>query len=197
MRFVHRGKAFGAVLAGVIASSAGMAQAPHDTANAIEVVAHIPFTNGRIQRFLPAQHDSSYYLYAEHEGGKTVTLIDVTKVAQPAILADVAYTPGGAPSEASVVARTAVLVGAEPSRETAPATQTMRLMDLSDPQHPQVTREFTGITAMDRDDRRGLIFLANAEGIWILHQKLAEDREVNQAYAYYVIYGPSMYPPAK
>jgi hypothetical protein len=50
---------------------------------------------------------------------------------------------------------------------------------------------------VDRDDRRGLIFLANADGIWILRQKLAEDPEVKRAYDYYVIYGPSMYSPPK
>jgi hypothetical protein len=58
-----------------------------------------------------------------------------------------------------------------------------------------VAREFAGVTAVSRDDRRGLIFVANPEGIWILQQHLAEDPEVEKAYANYVIYGPSMYPP--
>ena len=59
-------------------------------------------------------------------------------------------------------------------------------MDFSDPKNPKVAREFTGVTAMSRDDRRGLIFIANAEGIWILQQHLAEDPEVEKAYAHYV-----------
>jgi hypothetical protein len=70
-------------------------------------------------------------------------------------------------------------------------------MDFSDPLHPKITREFTGITAIERDDGRGLIFLANADGIWILHQDFALDPEVQRAYEYYTIYGPSMYPPPK
>ena len=61
-------------------------------------------------------------------------------------------------------------------------------MDFSDPGTPKVAREFTGVTAMSRDDRRGLIFVANAEGIWILRQRLAEDPEVEKAYAKYVLY---------
>ena len=52
-------------------------------------------------------------------------------------------------------------------------------MDFSDPQHPKVAREFAGVTAITTDD--GLIFLANADGIWILHQTLAEDPEVEKA----------------
>jgi hypothetical protein len=44
------------------------------------------------------------------------------------------------------------------------------------------------VTAIDRDDRRGLIFVANPEGVWILHQNRAEDPEVEKAYAHHVIY---------
>src|SRR5271168_2482631 len=76
----------------------------------IEVVGHIPLTNGPVKRFLATQHYSSYYLYAEHEAGGNVTLIDVTKTKQPAVLADVAYAPGSASGSLSVVAGTAALV---------------------------------------------------------------------------------------
>jgi hypothetical protein len=69
-----------------------------------------------------------------------------------------------------------------------PAPQSIRILDFSDPQHPNVAREFAGVTAISRDDRRGLIFLDNAEGIWILHQSRAEDPEVEKAYAHHVIY---------
>jgi hypothetical protein len=155
----------------------------------IQVVGHIPLTDGPVERFLTTQHYSSYYLYAEHETGDKVTLIDVTNTSRPAVLADMAYTPGGGSGSMTVVAGTAALV----SSENAPATaaqplQTIRIMDFSDPQNPKVARQFTGVTAMSRDDRRGLIFVANADGIWILRQQLAEDPEVEKAYANYVLY---------
>ncbi len=38
---------------------------------------------GRLRGFQSTQHYSSYYLYAEHDAGKNVTLIDVTKVGNP------------------------------------------------------------------------------------------------------------------
>jgi hypothetical protein len=154
----------------------------------IQVVGHIPLTNGPVKRFLTTQHYSSYYLYAEHGDGK-VTLIDVTKINLPAVLADVAFAPGNGSGSLTAVAGTAALV----SSETAPAAgaqplQTIRIMDFSDPQNPKVAREFAGVTAMSRDDRRGLIFVANADGIWILQQQFAEDPEVEKAYADYVLY---------
>jgi hypothetical protein len=157
--------------------------------DAIEVVGHIPASDGPVKRFLTTQHFSSYYLYAEHEAGGNVTLIDVTRTSQPAVLADVAYAPDRGSGNLAVVAGTAALVTSEPGSSTAAAApQTVRIMDFSDPRNPKVAREFTGVTAMSRDERRGLIFVANADGIWILQQHLAEDPEVEKAYAHYVLY---------
>jgi hypothetical protein len=169
-----------------------------DPQDSIEVVGHIPAANGPVTRFLSTQHYSSFYLYAEHQTGQGVTLIDVTKANKPSVLTEVAALPGGSDSLA-VVAGTAALVSSTPASPVAPAAQTIRIMDFSDPQHPKVTREFAGVTATSRDDRRGLIFVANSEGIWILQQHLAEDPEVEKAYANSVLYGVggSMFPPGK
>lgn len=167
---------------------------PPDPKDAIEVVGHIPPTDGPVTRFLTTQHYSRYYLYAEHGAGKNVTLIDVTKTNQPLVLANVPYASGSGSESLTVVAGTAALVGSEPAAPAAaPAPQTIRIMDFSVPQSPKIAREFTGVTATSTDDR-GLIFVANADGIWILRRHLAEDPEVDKAYANYVLYGSSMYP---
>jgi hypothetical protein len=164
----------------------------------IEVVGHIKLTDGPVRRFLATQHYSSYYLYAEHEAGRTVTLIDVTKTSQPAVLADVSYAPLIGSDSLALVAGTAALVTSEPAALPAPAApQTTRIMDLSDPKNPKVAHMFAGVTAMSRDAGRGLIFVANADGIWILHQRLAQDPDVEKAYGNYVLYGSSMYPPSR
>jgi hypothetical protein len=162
----------------------------------IEVVGHIPLTDGFVSRFLATHHYSSYYLYAEHGPGRAVTLIDVTRTGQPAVLADVSYAPSSGSDSLALVAGTAALVTSEPAASATPApTQTIKIMDFSDPQNPKVARVFAGVTAMSRDEGRGLIFVANADGIWILHQRLAQDPDVEKAYANYVLYGSSMYPP--
>ncbi|MGA2115025.1 MAG: hypothetical protein ABSH56_09790 [Bryobacteraceae bacterium] len=163
--------------------------APTEPRDAIEVVGHVPSANGPVTRFLFTQHYSSFYLYAEHDGGRSVTLIDVTRTGQPVVLTDVSYPVDGRSGSLFAVAGTAALVTeAQSGSASSPASQTVRIMDFSDPRHPKVAREFTGVTAMSRDDRRGLIFVANPEGIWILHQSFAEDPEVQRAYAYRVLY---------
>ena len=170
--------------------------AAKDPQDSIEVVGHIAPMGGPVTRLLTTQHYSSYYLYAEHESGQVLTMIDVTKSDQPRLLPNIpGALPGPLDSLAVVVAGTAALVTSGPAASAPLPNQTIRIMDYSDPQHPKVTHEFSGVTATTRDDRRGLIFVANREGIWILRQHLAEDPEVEKAYANYVIYGPSMYPP--
>jgi hypothetical protein len=162
--------------------------APKDEQDSIQVVAHIPPENGPITRFLATQHYSSYYLYAEHQTGQGVTLIDITKADRPSVLSDIPSVLPGSTDSLAVVAGTAALVTSASATASSPEAQTIRIMDFSDPQHPKVTREFLGVTATSRDDRRGLIFVANNEGIWILRQHLAEDPEVEKAYANYVLY---------
>jgi hypothetical protein len=150
----------------------------------IEVVGHIPLTDGPVRRFLATQHYSSAYLYAEHNAGKSATLIDVTKPNRPTVLADVPYAPNSGSDSITLVAGTAALVSSEPAASGAPQAppRVITIMDFSDPQNPRVARVFSGVTAMSRDDQRGLIFVANADGIWILQQHLALDPEMEEAY---------------
>lgn len=155
--------------------------------DAIEVVAHIPLSAGPVRRFLATDHYSSHYLYAEHDAGSSVTLIDISKPSQPVVLAEVAYPATAAGDSMVVVAGTAALVSSTGTPQPAPL-QTIRILDFSDPQHPKLAREFAGVTAINRDDRRGLIFLANSEGVWLLHQSRAEDPEIEKAYAHHVVY---------
>lgn len=153
----------------------------------IAVVGHVPAEGRTIRRFVTTTHFSRYYLYGEMADG-TMTLLDVTKPSQPAVLANLAGNDTGA-HNIVVVAGTAALVtdGDVPPAPPEPP-RTIKILDFSDPRHPAAIREFQGVTAITRDDRRGLIFLANREGIWILHQNLALDPEVEKEYARRVLY---------
>jgi hypothetical protein len=162
--------------------------APREPQDSIEVVGHIPLANTPVTGFLPTQHYSSDYLYVEHGNGKDVTLLDVTNANQPTVLADVAYPSNPRSAESLfAVAGTAALT-TEQAGAAAPAAQTIRIMDFSDPQQPKIAREFAGVTAMSKDEGRGLIYLANPEGIWILRRSFAEDPEVQKEYLHHVLY---------
>src|ERR1700722_6801251 len=82
---------FGMLVCGSLAQAKDKTKVPPSPPkDEIQVVGHIPLIGGPVTRFQSTQHYSSYYLYAEHDAGKSVTLIDVTKVAGPVVLPDVA-----------------------------------------------------------------------------------------------------------
>ncbi len=103
----------------------------------LQVVGHIPVTDGPVKRFLATQHYSSYYLYAEHDAGKNVTLIDVTKTAHPAVLADVAYPPAADPAVSRWSRAPRRWLAANRRPRHPPTPQTIRIMDFSDPKIPK------------------------------------------------------------
>ncbi len=142
----------------------------------IDVIAHLPLASGPVTHFLETRHYRRNYLYAESKGGNTVTLIDVTDVSHPTVLSQT--SPSSGTGSVVTAAGTAALVSESPAAPSEPANgQTFRIMSFADPQHPTVKQEFANVSAVSRDDSRGLIFLANPQGIWILETKLAMDPE--------------------
>jgi hypothetical protein len=47
-------------------------------------------------------------------------------------------------------------------------TETVRVLDLSDPRNPKTLETFNKVTSLLPDGSRGLIYLTNYEGLWIL-----------------------------
>lgn len=148
-------------------------KAPEARQDQIELVAHISLAGGPITRFLVTQHYRQDYLYAEHESSRAVTLIDVTNTSQPRLLADVAYPQGEADNLVAVTGNAVLATNAANTPSAAPAPQTFRIMNFANPLHPEVKQQFDNVTAIARDEKRGLIFLANSDGLWILRQDFA------------------------
>ena len=159
----------------------------------ISIEAHIPAADGPVIGFIATKHYARSYVYAERAAGKPVTLIDVTSPEHPQVLSDTSLPASSLPASSGkllAVAGTAALAGDAPV-EKAPAAQTIRVMDFSDPGNPKITKQFEGVTAVEKVGN--IILLANADGIWILSQHLAEDPAAEKRYANKVIYGESMY----
>jgi hypothetical protein len=152
----------------------------------IDIMANLAVTGGPVTRITMTQHYSRSYLYVEH-ASRSLTLVDVTDARHPSIVAnmDLPSTESGLVMAA---AGDAALVSSEVSSAAAPATKTMSIVSFADPTHPQTVKQFVNVTSTASDERRGLIFLANGDGLWILHRNPAEDPEVQQRYAHEVLY---------
>lgn len=150
------------------------------------MVGHIQLAGDSIVRFLSTQHYRRNYLYAEHESGKAVTLIDVTNIAHPSLLADVDNLPGGADALVEA-AGNAALISTIAEKTERSERRAFRIMSFANPQHPTVQQEFKDVTAVARDDKRGLIFLANSDGVWILRQQYAPDPETEKEWEHMML----------
>jgi len=53
-------------------------------------------------------------------------------------------------------------------RSTSSPSETVNILDLSDPQHPKLIQSFKNVTGIIGDGGRGILFLANDEGLWVL-----------------------------
>lgn len=126
-------------------------------------------------------------MYAEDTRRGTVTVIDVTDVTAPSVV-QVAHPVNEKSSDLLAITGTAAMIGSPASPSPEPAPQSVRIVSFADPGHPQIAREFTGVTAVGNDSGRNLIFLANPEGIWILSKQPAEDPAAAKAYQNDVIY---------
>lgn len=152
----------------------------------ISVDGHLVVPGGPVTRFVATHHYDRSYVYAEHGIGQPVTLLDISKPDKPFIVSQLEMSAGT--SNLVAVAGTAALSSDLPTEAAKVASQTIRLMDYSDPKNPKITRQFDGVTAVEKL-AGGLILLANAEGVWILSQHLADDPAVQERYARKVIYG--------
>lgn len=179
------------LLAGIITPTRSMqgkdATNENQPQDRIEVIGHFPLAHSPVERLLSTQHYSRYYLYAEQADGK-VTVMDITDAKAPSLVANVADPAGQKSDTLLALAGTVALVGSATAAQSEEAPQTVRIMNLSDSSHPRVAREFAGVTAMGHDGQRGLVFLANGDGVWILKEHFAEDPAIQSAYAHHVLY---------
>jgi hypothetical protein len=149
--------------------------------DSFDVVGHLVFNTGAISNLTAATHYSSSFVYATDPAAGTVTVIEVTSPAHPRLVTVANRT--GSPLAA---AGDALLVTSE---VPAPApAQTVSILDFTDKASPKVVREFAGVTSIGTDNQRGLVFLVNAEGLWILHRNQQIDPAIQEQYAHDVIY---------
>ena len=140
-----------------------------------KVIAHLALQEAAGGEMLLQKRGDKHYLYVQKASRQGFTVIDVTKPEVPSLL-------NGSASSNNATAGKLELVGPDVGlaevrdqnakgviRSTDNPTETVKILDLSDPAHPKVLQTFTGVTSVLQDPDRGLIYLANNEGLWILN----------------------------
>jgi len=139
-----------------------------------KVIAHLPLQEQTGSEMLLQTRGDKHYLYVQKASKQGFTVVDVTKPSIPTLVSRSAPSNDATAGSLEIVSPD-VGIAAVPDKSAKGVihssdnpTETVKVLDLSDPAHPKVIHTFTGVTSTLQDPSRGLIYLANHEGLWIL-----------------------------
>jgi hypothetical protein len=137
------------------------------------VIAHLPLPQSTGSQMLLQKDNGKQYLYVQQAAKQGFMIVDVSKPEQPSLLKRTAEQTQATAGNLQIVSPDVAIAEAP---EKTPATltssshptETVRVLDLSDPRNPKTLETFTKVTSLLPDGHHGLIYLTNNDGLWIL-----------------------------
>ncbi len=113
------------------------------------------------------------YLYVQQASKQGFMVVDVTKPEKPNLLKKTAESSKATTGNLEMVSPNVAIAEAPERKPTtltssSHPTETVRILDLSDPHNPKTLQEFNGVTSLLPDGGHALIYLTNTDGLWIL-----------------------------
>ena len=127
-------------------------------------IVHLSLPQATGNQMLLQKDEGKTYLYVQQASKQGFMIVDVTKPETPILMkhsAEVSQATAGSLEMVSPDIAIAAAPEKKPTTLTSSnrATQTVRLLDLSDPRKPQVLEEFKGVTSVLPDGGHSLIHL--------------------------------------
>jgi hypothetical protein len=113
------------------------------------------------------------YLYVQQATKQGFMIVDVSKPERPNLLKRTAESNQSTAGNLEMVSPDVAIAEAPektPTTVTSSAhhTETVRVLDLTDPRNPKTLETFNKVTSVLPDGGHGLIYLTNNDGLWIL-----------------------------
>src|SRR5580700_11702058 len=168
----------------LLASLAGATeeQAPKPTDVPATLIAHLPLPQATGSQMLLQREDTKQYLYVQQAAKQGFMVVDVSKPDRPSLLRRTAESNQSTSGNLEMVSPS-VAIAEAPERtpttltSSSHPTETVRVLDLSDPRNPKTLETFTKVSGLLPDGGHSLMYLTNHEGLWILrynHPSLLE-----------------------
>jgi len=139
------------------------------------VIAHLPLTIPAGNLMVLEKQGDKRYLYIQQASKEGYTIVEVTQPEFPSFVnrqAPASDPPAGkAETDAAVVtvAEAPDTTAKTSIRSLANIPETVKVMDVSDPDHPPTTLQtLNNIISFLADGTRGVFYVANDEGLWVL-----------------------------
>ena len=148
-------------------------QPPKPTDVPATVIAHLPLPQPTGNQMLLQKENGRNYLYVQQASKQGFMIVDVTKPEKPNLLKRTAESNQATAGNLEMVSPDVAIAEAPEKKPTTLTssnhpTETIRILDLSDPHNPKTLQEFNGVTSLLPDGGHGLIYLTNNQGLWIL-----------------------------
>src|SRR5216683_6373082 len=108
--------------------------------------------------------NDKYYLYVQHSKDQGISIIDISKPAQPKAVGIIPWPDSDVPSRMNVTGDLAIIAetGTPPMR-SGTSKDDLVLWDLSNPAVPRVMQKFSGVVKWLQDERN-FIYVLNGDG---------------------------------
>lgn len=139
------------------------------------VIAHVALPGEPATQIYLQERGEKQFLVIGQTSKTGFTVVDVSKPGQPNIVKRGSWPNESATGKFRMIGGGLAIVEAAdsemPAKESALNTETVRLIDWSDPENPRTIQTFYGVTSTAGDKARDLFYLINNDGLWILkHQ---------------------------
>jgi len=156
--------------------------APKPTDVPATVIAHLPLPQATGSQMLLQKENTKQYLYVQQAGKQGFMIVDVSKPERPSLLKRTAESNQATSGNLEMVSPNVAIAEAPEKTSTTLTssnhpTETVRVLDLSDPRNPKTIETFNKVTSILPDGGHSLLYLTNDEGLWILrynHPSLLE-----------------------
>lgn len=164
--------AFALLLISVLAGATDQ-PAPKPADVPATVIAHLPLPQATGSQMMLQKEHGKQYLYVQQAEKTGYMVVDVSKPDYPALLKREAGSNKSTQGDLKMVTPTVAIAEApekNPGTLTSSKhiTETVRVLDLSDPKNPKTLETFTKVTSTLADGHNGLLYLTNNDGLFIL-----------------------------
>jgi len=173
---------FSLLLWPALAANASEQPAAKPTDVPATVIAHLPLPQATGSQMLLQRENGKHYLYVQQAGKQGFMVVDISNPEKPSLLKRTAESNQSTSGNLAMVSPDVAIAEAPEKTPTtltssSRPTETVRVLDLSDPRNPKTLETFNKVTSILPDGGHSLIFLTNNEGLWILrynHPSLLE-----------------------
>jgi len=150
--------------------------------NQARVVAHIAYSGlSAVDMAMQRKVNDKYYLYVQHSKEQDISIIDVSKPAQPKPVGVIPWPDPAVSSRMNLTGNLAIIDESEVVPiHSSTSNDDLVVWDLSNPSAPRVVQKFSGVVKWLQDER-DFIYVLNGDGLWVVSKPADRQPEPTQS----------------